>query len=418
MTVQVKAGLWTYGQGDPIKLSSCRLDGTIQNTVCSLNLVMTYVLEPNKEALDALFRFPLYDLGTVTAFEAFVNMKTLVKARVRPKGEVEEDLKTAGLPGWYNEEMLDLNATDLLVCRLGKLQPSSNVRVKISFTSSLTLVNDMLSLVLPPTIVQKTYAAEGAAPQEFPLQVDIAVSMFDSVKRIISPLYPLMFVSTPNRNGFEGKIVPEAKSPNPKAPLPTVNDYDIVISFELASPFKSSLPRAFIEQAAARTRHRRCLFNLLIFSLQNVSSRLSAALTLVLLARPGMAGPNTTVVQFVWKPEFDLPAVIRIDDGDEDDEEGDPEPRDILFVVDKAQRDAPSLKDVRHAVTKAINEVNGNHQVHFNVIVLSKKREVLFEKSAIADEGALRSVAQVCLSVLMVLLSLSSRQAGARVCEL
>lgn len=40
-----------------------------------------------------------------------------------------------------------------------------------------------------------------------------------------------------------------------------------------------------------------------------------------------------SVIQFVWKPEFDLPEPIRIDDGeDDDDEAGDPEPRCPVLI--------------------------------------------------------------------------------------
>lgn len=120
MSVQVKAGLFSY-QDEPLKLSGVRLDGSVQNVTASLNLMLTYVLEANKSPVDALFRFPLYDLGTVTAFEAFVNLKCLVKSKAMEKAKVDEELKAAGV-NWYTEDFLDLNATDLFVCRLGRLQ--------------------------------------------------------------------------------------------------------------------------------------------------------------------------------------------------------------------------------------------------------------------------------------------------------
>lgn len=73
------------------------------------------------------------------------------------------------------------------------------------------------------------------------------MNMFDSVKRIISPLHPLVFIPAPNKGGFEGKVVTEVKSPSPKAPPPSVPDNDIVISFDFNNPLSTSFPRAFIE---------------------------------------------------------------------------------------------------------------------------------------------------------------------------
>ena len=177
----VKGGLWSF-EGDPIPLERSRIDGTIQNFVAHLNLTMSYTLNNSfKEPLDCVFKFPMHDLGTVTGFEACVGGKkfTLVKGKLFKKSEVEQSMKEAQLGPWETEELLDLNATDLFLCRVGRLIPGSTVRVKISFITELMLVAEQLALVLPPAIVPKAYAHEKKYPPspDFQLQVSLLITL-------------------------------------------------------------------------------------------------------------------------------------------------------------------------------------------------------------------------------------------------
>lgn len=144
MAVQVKAGLWSY-QDEPLKLSQVRLDGTVQNVTANLNLMLTYILDAKQQPIDALFKFPLYDLGTVTAFEAFVNLRTLVKSKAIEKSKVDEELKAANL-SWFQDDLLELNATDLFVCRLGRLQVPLSSLIFPALDSTLILFHTIFEL--------------------------------------------------------------------------------------------------------------------------------------------------------------------------------------------------------------------------------------------------------------------------------
>jgi len=308
----VKSSLWSICN-EPVPLQNVKVSGVVDDFRGTFTLVQTYVTRKDGNPQDCIFQFLLFDIGIVTGFKATV-AGAPIDASCLPK--ISPKVSSVG------QELIkshsDPSATDALICKLDQLPPDTTVQFQINFVQHLRLDREALFFSLPTTISPKVYSHEEGDPglsslRQFNFDLDVTVKLRGTnITTIRSPTHPLKYISSaPNSGRIE--IAKEE-----------VSDLDIAVFIDLEYPISKTLPHGVVEQHGERE-----------------------------------------IVMLTCRPEFDCP-VFEVDP---DDEEGHPDPREILVAIDPHQNTFDEVKTVVKAIVKNFTE-----QIYLNVLILKKDK--------------------------------------------
>lgn len=303
----VKPSLWRISN-EPANLTSVDIFGEIHDVHGCFTMRHTFVTRASKEKFSNLdFNFYLHDYGIVTGFKAIVGNKE-VESMMYPKGDVPKQAQELIKKNFNN------SATDSFICRVADVPPETVVQISISFLQTLHLAGiNSVGFVIPTILLPKCYVSETqrGVPiyretlRQYKLGIDLDVYMnMGAVSSVFSPSHSVMFSDRKIR------LVRNQRD---------VKDVDLVILINMNDPIHKLLPKCYVDKHEAE--------NIVMIS---------------------------TIPQY--KPTFDFK---------EENEEGHPDPREVLFLVDPQLY---SLQEIRMILNEALKQIDS--QIYFNIIIL------------------------------------------------
>jgi hypothetical protein len=296
---QVKASLWCI-TNNPLPVQDVRVSGHIEDFRGYFTFVQTYhTRKTQKGDVDLFFQFFLQDLGLVVGYTVLVGGEQVVASvKLTQDGDEHEELI---------KQKSDASSSDSLLCQLSKVPPDTRIEVRVQFIQTLRLEDKhTLSLNIPTILSPKTYFHEPqkegfeTSLRQFGFGLDLEVHSTQSVGCIESPSHPVRF-----NDGHLSLAPPESGQ--------FLSDSNVVLFIKYDTPLVDTLTKAIADKS-------------------------SGMLQLNLVTRKD----DDYVVMVSACPQFDIGKV----DFDEDDEEGHPDPREILFLIDTNQNDMNEVKEV------------------------------------------------------------------------
>ena len=142
----IKSGLFEEA---PVPLLAVQLNVTLVEAVVEVEVVQDYV-NREKEAIEAVYFFPVEESAAVTGFKAEVEGRLVegevrqVEAAVREYEEAADKGQTVGL--------LTEVKPDVLHLRLGRLGPGGGCRVKLTYLMEASMEEGKTRVTLPTSL--------------------------------------------------------------------------------------------------------------------------------------------------------------------------------------------------------------------------------------------------------------------------
>jgi hypothetical protein len=313
------------------QLYSVSISGQVLDTHGCFTLCHSYQLKsvPN----DLYFAFSLQDYGIVTGFKTKVDDK-IVEAKVMTKSSVPQDAQEM-VAKYFNE----VSMTDSFVCRVA-VAPDTTLEIYISFIEYFHLEGpNKLGFVIPTILAQKHYLLEEQnlklshfehSLSQYRLELNLELLMKMKVSSVSSCTHPITF------SRYADKImVSFNESTN------SIGEMDILVLIELEMPIDQWLPRCYLE-------HQK----------------------------------DETIIMASVMPQYNPSFVF-----DENNEEGHPDPREVLFLIDPHNT---RLEEIKMVLSQALTLLD--EQIYFNFIVLGKElkeENKIFHKSLCATKAVI-----------------------------
>jgi len=232
--------------GKEVALKAINIRGTVIGLTCEWQIVQSFA-NREKTAIEAVYSFPLPDGATLSSMKITTGDRTIV-TRPEEKEEAFDKFDEAIQQG-NAAFLLDQERADFYVLSLGNLLPDQQVEVRITLFQLLNAQKQSARLCFPVAVVPKYFPADKSAEaqeweriepgfaSEVPYGFNLSLNLQQDsrIKLIESPGHPLRVAN--DGNNAEVSLYQANTMP----------DKDVVISFELAEPFKPAL--------------RRCTFN-------------------------------------------------------------------------------------------------------------------------------------------------------------
>lgn len=334
---RVKPQLWSISD-DVANLSCVKIQGEIHDIHGCFTISHTYQTRKEDGPKTLEFPFFLHDYGLVTGFKVLV-AGSEVDARICGKADVPKPAQDL-IKRYY-----DNSATDSFVCRVTDVPSETSVQISISFVQNLHMEGvSRLGLVIPTILAPKHFLSEEKsiqiAPFENPLSnylldVDIDVKMtMGEVSTVSSPSHAVVF-SPVNGSSKTGKIKLTSLPSNKE-----VLDVDMVLLIAMKEQIDKLLPVCYVE------KH-----------------------------------DEDEIVMVSAIPQYKSSFKFN-----EENEEGHPDPREVLFLLDPHQM---TLEEVRMVLSESLSQIDS--QIYFNFIILGldSKQEVFFHKSLQATKATI-----------------------------
>lgn len=147
-TTAVRSGLFTV-QDVPVPLTGVAIDAEISSFCGRVSVSQRFV---NREAspIEAVYVFPLEDGAAVCGFEAIID-GTLVVGEVKEREEAFRMYDDA-MEGGHGAYLLDEERPDVFRASVGNLPPGSEVLLKLTYVTELTVEGNGLRFAIPTTV--------------------------------------------------------------------------------------------------------------------------------------------------------------------------------------------------------------------------------------------------------------------------
>lgn len=147
-TTAVRSGLFTM-QDVPVPVTGVAIDAEISSFCGRVSVSQRFV---NREAspLEAVYVFPLEDGAAVCGFEAIID-GTLVVGEVKEREEAFRMYDEA-MEGGHGAYLLDEERPDVFQASVGNLPPGSEVLLKLTYVTELTVEGNGLRFAIPTTV--------------------------------------------------------------------------------------------------------------------------------------------------------------------------------------------------------------------------------------------------------------------------
>jgi Ca-activated chloride channel family protein len=210
----------------------CRLSGMSQRTTVE----QTYV-NLEREAIEAVYTFPLPESAAVCAFEVFTGDRVLT-------GEVEEVEKATehyddAIADGHGAFLAEQHRPDVFSVRVGNLLPRQAVTVRLTYVCPLERVDRAVRVAFPTTVAPRYVTATATDPLDaqvdgdalnpphvlnvpYGLTMEVDVDLGRPLRRIVSPSH---HINVANRD--------ETRATVSLAGGLTEMDRDVVLSIEL-----------------------------------------------------------------------------------------------------------------------------------------------------------------------------------------
>ncbi|EFA82859.1 type A von Willebrand factor domain-containing protein [Heterostelium album PN500] len=153
----VESGLISSGVKVPLKAVHVR--AKLLDLIGEVTLFQHYNNATSK-AIEAKYVFPLDEMGAVCGFEAFINGKHVV-GEVKEKERAHREYKQAISEG-HGAYLMDEEKPDVFTVSVGNIPPYSEVLIKITYITELSLDGLDISFILPSSISPAQQAVSGA----------------------------------------------------------------------------------------------------------------------------------------------------------------------------------------------------------------------------------------------------------------
>ncbi len=318
--------------GKEVALKSINVKGVVTGLSCEWQITQKFA-NLKKVALEAVYSFPLPDEATLAGMKIVTGDRTIV-TRPEEKEDAFEQYDEAIQQG-NAAFLLDQERPDFYVLSLGNLLPDQEVEVKITLFQLLNAQKQSARLCFPVAVVPKYFPAgkfaeaqewervepDFAAEVPFGFNLSLKLQQDSRIRLVESQSHPIRVAN--DANSAEVSLY-QAN---------TVPDKDVVISFELAEPFKPAL--------------RRCTYN----------------------------GHEHLLFEVI--PEF----------GNENDMPG---AKEVLFVVDcSGSMDGSSIKEAVKALQLCLRSLNEGDI--FQVICFGSSFRQLFKKPLVFNQSSLEA---------------------------
>lgn len=241
---KVKTSIWAIDD-QPLPLKRTQIRGRIWNFQAKLTIEQEYEAPSTGISKKTAFKFPLHDLGTICGYEAVVGGKRIA-SEIKKKKESASKFKEA--TNTSVESHVKYDCSDVLVCHVSKLAPSTTIVIKVTCVTELLSDGDTLRLVLPTTIAPRIYPheykdnqARPAVLSEYELGLDVNVQTFLPIEAVTSPTHPVVLKHLDNSY----KLCNVTLDPANTQPL---TDADLVLDVKFKLPISHSLPHCFVEK--------------------------------------------------------------------------------------------------------------------------------------------------------------------------
>src|SRR5262245_50227708 len=198
-----RSGLFTATDA-PIPLTGVSVDAQI-STLCARVTVTQRFINQESQPIEAVYVFPLDEGAAVCGFEAMID-GTLVVGQVK---EREEAFKT------YDDAMergdgaflLDEERPDVFQASVGNLPPGTEVLLKLTYVTELTIEGNSYRFVIPTMVTQRYAPAQdrvvvGRPDSEtlnppvmwqvpYGLYLRVQLSMLHAISHLESPSHPV-----------------------------------------------------------------------------------------------------------------------------------------------------------------------------------------------------------------------------------
>lgn len=325
---KVKPTVWSISD-DVATLKTVQIRGEIHDTHGCFTICHTYQSRPDDQNKTLDFPFYLHDYGLVTGFKVTI-AGTEVNAGVFGKSDVPKPIHE------LIKKHYDASATDSFVCRVTDVPPDTAIQIIVSFVQNLHMEGvRSLGCVIPTVLAPKHYSSEETAKihqpfaqalthYELDLDIDLYLRM-GAVSTVSSPSHPVSYAPT-NDNSGKIRLLPTAKE---------LLDLDLVLRVNTKEPIESLLPACYVEK---------------------------------------QEGSDEEIVMVSTIPSYKSTKFHELKNA----EEGHPDPREVLFLVDPQQS---TLAEVRVVLNEILNQIDAQIFINVFILGLAEDKPLFFNKS-------------------------------------
>ncbi|CAH1801770.1 unnamed protein product [Owenia fusiformis] len=158
----MKCGLIKSTNQEEVPLKNISVNVEIQGFVSNTESTLLYE-NSSDETFEATFFFPLDDQSAVYNFEAEIEGRIIVAEcqEIEQAKKTYEDAIQAGRSAFILEE--DRNTGDIFKCTVGNVPAKTDVKIKLSYVSDLTIEADKSVKYVLPIVLNPRYSPEGSA---------------------------------------------------------------------------------------------------------------------------------------------------------------------------------------------------------------------------------------------------------------
>ncbi|RGB40839.1 von Willebrand factor type A domain-containing protein [Rhizophagus diaphanus] len=192
----------------PIPLQNVAVEATIVDMIAEVTISQTYK-NVEKNTIEALYKFPIYEAAAVCGFEAEIDGQRKVKGIVKESKEAAKEYTEAVQEG-HGAYLLESESEDVFQCSVGNITSGQTVVMKITYVTELKhdSESENIRFVLPTNIAPRYGSSEYSSSSndgkilnpdvvsysnkaDFYLNLAITCRMTSSIQNIESPSHKI-----------------------------------------------------------------------------------------------------------------------------------------------------------------------------------------------------------------------------------
>jgi hypothetical protein len=211
-----KQGGLFFGGADPnpVPLKTVQAKVSVVDFLSQVELIQSFDTAGFPQAaIEAIYKFPLFEKVAVIGFTAQIGDKTLIgisKQKDTAKQEYQEAVEKG-----HSAFLLESDDPETFTAWLGNIPTNTQVKITVRYVSELSMVGDAWQFILPTTIAPRYGEALPKCPEkadipaneEYGLSMYVSVEASDKILGLVSPTHEIE-ANHEETQGIRGASVP------------------------------------------------------------------------------------------------------------------------------------------------------------------------------------------------------------------
>ncbi|CAG8833583.1 27_t:CDS:2, partial [Racocetra persica] len=120
---------------NPVPLQNVSVEANIVDMIAETTVCQTYK-NVEKDTIEAIYKFPLYEAAAVCGFEAEIDGKKKVKGIVKEAKQAAKEYNEAIEQG-HGAYLVEEEHPDIFQCSVGNITPDQTIVIRITYVTEL-----------------------------------------------------------------------------------------------------------------------------------------------------------------------------------------------------------------------------------------------------------------------------------------